>query len=222
MSALKLAEHFVSINGEGQLVGALALFLRFAGCNLKCDWCDTMWANEKDAPYELASISRLTDIAQSAIDQYDLHCVTLTGGDPLLQEDIDKLIFSLTKLGLRVEIETNGAVPIEPFMKKCRPVFTMDYKLPSSRMERFMHTDNIALLKQWDTLKFVCASRTDLERAAEIIEEYKPLCPVFFSPVFGRIEPAEIVEFMKEKRLGDARLQLQMHKFIWSPDKRGV
>ena len=113
MSALKLAEHFVSINGEGQLAGALALFLRFAGCNLKCDWCDTMWANEKDAPYELASISRLTDIAQSAIEQYDLHCVTLTGGEPLLQEDIDKLIFSLTKLGLRVEIETNGAVPIE-------------------------------------------------------------------------------------------------------------
>jgi 7-carboxy-7-deazaguanine synthase len=98
----------------------------------------------------------------------------------------------------------------------------MDYKLPSSRMERFMHTDNIALLKQWDTLKFVCASRTDLERAAEIIEEYKPLCPVFFSPVFGRIEPAEIVEFMKEKRLGDARLQLQMHKFIWDPEERGV
>ena len=222
MSGMKLAESFVSINGEGQLSGALALFLRFTGCNLNCDWCDTKWANEKDAPYELASISRLTNIAKQAIEQYDLHCVTLTGGEPLLQEDIDKLIFSLTKLGLRVEIETNGAVPIAPFMKPCRPVFTVDYKLPSSRMEHHMHTDNIPLLRECDTLKFVCASRTDLERAAEIIEEYKPLCPVIFSPVFGRIEPAEIVEFMKEKRLGDARLQLQMHKFIWSPDKRGV
>ena len=162
MSSLKLAESFVSINGEGQQAGALALFLRFTGCNLKCDWCDTAWANEKGAPFELASISRLTG------------------------------------------------------------VFTVDYKLPSSRMERHMFTDNIPLLKEWDTLKFVCGSRQDLYRVAEVIEEYKPLCTVLLSPVFGRIEPAEIVEFMKEKRLGKARLQLQLHKLIWSPDERGV
>ncbi|WP_028511317.1 putative 7-carboxy-7-deazaguanine synthase QueE [Ruminococcus sp. NK3A76] len=222
MSSLKLAESFVSINGEGQQAGALALFLRFTGCNLKCDWCDTAWANEKGAPFELASISRLTGIARDAIEKYDLHCVTLTGGEPLLQEGIDELILALTKLGLRVEIETNGSVDIRPFMEKCRPVFTVDYKLPSSRMERHMFTDNIPLLKEWDTLKFVCGSRQDLYRAAEVIEEYKPLCTVLLSPVFGRIEPAEIVEFMKEKRLGKARLQLQLHKLIWSPDERGV
>ena len=139
-----------------------------------------------------------------------------------MQEGIDELILALTKLGLRVEIETNGSVDIRPFMEKCRPVFTVDYKLPSSRMERHMFTDNIPLLKEWDTLKFVCGSRQDLYRVAEVIEEYKPLCTVLLSPVFGRIEPAEIVEFMKEKRLGKARLQLQLHKLIWSPDERGV
>ncbi len=222
MSSLRLAEHFVSINGEGQLAGVLALFLRFTGCNLRCGWCDTMWANGKNAPHELASVSRLTDIARDAIEQQGVRCVTLTGGEPLLQEGIEELIVALTRLGLRVEIETNGSVPIEPFMKKCRPVFTVDYKLPSSGMERYMHTDNIPLLKEWDTLKMVCGSRADLYRAAEVIREYKPICPVFLSPVFGRIEPAEMVEFMKEQKLGDVRLQLQLHKLIWSPDERGV
>lgn len=222
MSALKLAESFVSINGEGQMAGALALFLRFTGCNLKCDWCDTKWANEKDAPYELATVSRLADIAKAAIEQQGVQCVTLTGGEPLLQEGMEDLILALTKLGLRVEIETNGSVPIEPFMKRCRPVFTVDYKLPSSRMERYMHTDNIALLKEWDTLKFVCGSRADLYRAAEVMKEYEPQCTVFLSAVFGRISPDEIVEFMKEQKLGRARLQLQLHKYIWDPEKRGV
>ena len=219
MSAFKLAEHFVSINGEGQLAGALALFLRFAGCNLRCDWCDTSWANGEDAPYELVGIPWLVEIANKAIEEHGVQTVTLTGGE---QKDMVKLIHALIGLGMRVEIETNGAVPIEPFMREHRPVFTVDYKLPSSGMERYMHTENIALLRECDTLKLVCGSRADLDRAAEVIEEYKPQCPVFLSPVFGRIEPAEMVEFMKAHRLGTVRLQLQLHKFIWDPEKRGV
>ena len=219
---LKLAEHFVSINGEGQLAGTLALFLRFAGCNLHCDWCDTGWANVKDAPFELAGIPRLTDIARRAIEEHGVRNVTLTGGELLLQDNIGLLIHALTKLGLRVEIETNGSVPIEPFMREHRPVFTVDYKLPSSRMERYMHTENIGLLREWDTLKLVCGSREDLYRAKEVIEKYKPQCPVYLSPVFGRIDPAGMVEFMKENKLGNVRLQLQLHKFIWDPQERGV
>ena len=85
-----------------------------------------------------------------------------------------------------------------------------------------MFTDNIPLLKEWDTLKFVCGSAQDLKRAAEIIEQFKPACAVLLSPVFGRIEPVEIVEFMKAHKLGTVRLQLQLHKIIWHPDKRGV
>jgi 7-carboxy-7-deazaguanine synthase len=183
-----------------------------------------MWANEKNAPHELASVSRLTDIARDAIEQQGVRCVTLTGGEPLLQEGIEELIVALTRLGLRVEIETNGSVPIEPFMKKCRPVFTVDYKLPSSGMEEFMCRNNFRLLNCHDTVKFVSGSMEDLERAAEIIEQYRltERCHVYISPVFGEIEPADIVEFMEERNMNGVRLQLQLHKFIWEPTRRGV
>lgn len=219
-STFKLAEHFISINGEGQRAGELALFLRFTGCNLQCAWCDTAWANAKDAPYTLVSIKKLTEIAEQAIAS-GVRNVTLTGGEPLLQPNIEKLLDRLKYLAVRVEIETNGAVSLAPFAKR-GAVFTMDYKLPSSRMERHMCTENFALLHEWDTVKFVCGSRADLNRAAEILEQYQPKCAVYLSPVFGAIEPAEMVEFMKERGLGSVRLQLQLHKFIWPPEARGV
>ena len=221
MENFKLAEHFISINGEGRCAGELALFLRFAGCNLRCDWCDTAWACGKDVPHEAASLSRLTQIAEDAAAQ-GVRNVTLTGGEPLLQENIGELIGRLGRgLGLRVEIETNGAVPLRDF-QQCGGVFTMDYKLPSSKMERFMCTENFALLKEWDCVKFVCGSRADVFRAKEIAEEYHPQCPLYLSPVFGRIDPAEIVDIMKEEKMGRFRLQLQLHKFIWDPMARGV
>lgn len=225
MGTFRLAEHFVSINGEGRLAGELALFLRFTGCNLRCDWCDTMWANEKDAPYTIMNTSSLVKIAQQAYEEYGVRNVTLTGGEPLLQEDLPELCGRIAGLGLNIEIETNGAVPLEPFLsdkRTGRPVITMDYKLPSSKMEKHMCTDNFRYLKYFDTLKFVCGSRADLNRAAEIIEEYKPECMIYLSPVFGRIEPAEMVEFMKERKLGNVRLQLQLHKMIWDPEMKGV
>ena len=216
----KLAEHFVSINGEGQCAGELALFLRFAGCNLRCDWCDTAWACGKDAPHTVVSLSDLAKIAEDAAAD-SVRNVTLTGGEPLLQDNIRTVMEQLCGMGLRVEIETNGAVPLEPFIG-CGAVFTMDYKLPSSNMERFMHTENFALLHPQDTVKFVCGSKEDVLRAKEIAAQYKPECPLYLSPVFGRIEPAEIVEIMKAERMGNFRLQLQLHKFIWDPMARGV
>ncbi|WP_294489393.1 putative 7-carboxy-7-deazaguanine synthase QueE [uncultured Ruminococcus sp.] len=220
-SKFSLAEHFISINGEGQRAGELALFLRFTGCNLRCAWCDTLWAVDHDAPHEDVSLDELLDIARQAYGQC-VKNVTLTGGEPLLQKDIAGLIKELLHIGLRVEVETNGAVDISPFICDGRPVFTMDYKLPSSGMEKTMMTANLALLTESDTLKFVCASHKDLDRAYEIIQKYAPVCRVYLSPVFGNIEPAEIVEFMKDKQLGEVRLQLQLHKFIWDPQKRGV
>ena len=218
----QLAEHFISINGEGRCAGELALFLRFAGCNLRCDWCDTAWACGKDAPCEAVGLPRLMKIAEDAAAQ-GVRNVTLTGGEPLLQEGIGELIHSLgRKLGLRTEIETNGAVPLAPFIKEAGGVYTMDYKLPSSKMERFMCTENFALLREWDCVKFVCGSRADVFRAKEIAEQFQPRCPLYLSPVFGRIDPAEIVEIMKEQHMGNFRLQLQLHKFIWDPNERGV
>lgn len=216
----KLAEHFVSINGEGQCAGELALFLRFAGCNLRCDWCDTAWACGKDAPHEAVTLPDLARIAEDAAAD-GVRNVTLTGGEPLLQENIRAVMEQLCGMGLRVEVETNGAVPLEPFIG-CGAVFTMDYKLPSSNMERFMHTENFALLHPQDTVKFVCGSREDVFRAKEIAAQYQPECPLYLSPVFGRIGPAEIVEIMKNEFMGNFRLQLQLHKFIWDPMARGV
>ena len=216
----RLAEHFISINGEGRCAGELALFLRFAGCNLRCDWCDTAWACGKDAPHETVTLSRITEIAADAVRR-GVRNVTLTGGEPLLQEHIRAAAEQLCSMGLRVEIETNGAVPLAPF-RDCGGVFTMDYKLPSSNMEQHMCTENFALLRESDCVKFVCGSRKDVLRAKEIAELYKPQCPLYLSPVFGRIDPAEIVEIMKEQRMGSFRLQLQLHKFIWDPTARGV
>ena len=220
---MRVAEKFISINGEGTRAGELAVFVRFTGCNLRCSYCDTMWANEPGCPYEEMSPAQICEYVRST----GIKNVTLTGGEPLLQKDMDKLISLLiSKCGVRVEIETNGAVDLRPFaeLPEGRPLFTMDYKLPSSGYEDRMIAENFSVLEKEDTVKFVSGSRADLERAGEIVEKYGLLdrCHVYFSPVFGRIEPAEIVDFMLNKRMNKARIQIQMHKVIWDPNERGV
>lgn len=222
MGRFRLAEHFVSINGEGQRAGELALFLRFTGCNLRCAYCDTMWANDPDAPHTLCTVQELLTIAQES----GIVNVTLTGGEPLLQPGIAELIEALLQAGRRVEIETNGSAALAPILEQLtrRPSFTMDYKLPASGMESQMCTENLPLLTQCDTLKFVCGSLEDMERAAEIIGEYDlaERTKVYFSPVFGQIDPKDMVDYMKQHRMNGMRLQLQLHKFIWDPNERGV
>ncbi len=221
MSMFRVVERFVSINGEGAAAGELAVFLRFAGCDLQCSYCDTAWANRPDVPVTLYTAEELADWAEST----GIHNVLLTGGEPLLQPEIGTLIGKLGEKGHRVEIETNGSVPLAPFAACVpRPVFTMDYKLPGSGMEHAMLTENFRYLQPQDAVKFVCGSREDLERARRILRQFSldKLCHVFFSPVFGSIEPVEIVQFMMEHRMDHVRVQLQLHKYIWHPDTRGV
>lgn len=217
-----VVETFVSINGEGYRVGQLALFIRFRGCNLNCAYCDTQWANEKDCP---ALEMTLEDILET-IRASGVKNVTLTGGEPLLRHGMAELLTAIGELeGVSCEIETNGSVPVKPFLTiPNRPSFTMDYKLSASGMEKKMCRENFSLLEGKDTVKFVCGSREDLERAVEVIEEYKLIetCHVYLSPVFGMIEPADMVEFMKERHLNGVNLQIQMHKVIWPPEMRGV
>lgn len=218
---MHVIESFVSINGEGTRAGELAVFIRFRGCNLRCSYCDTLYANEPDAP----CVEQTPADVYAYIRSTGVTNVTLTGGEPLLEPEIkDLLALLLADDRLSVEIETNGAVDLAPFCGDKRPLFTMDYKLPSSGCERAMKTENFSLLQPEDTVKFVSGSRADLDRALEIIQKCDLLdrCHVYFSPVFGAIEPVEIVNFMTEHRLNRARLQLQMHKFIWDPMKRGV
>ena len=126
-----VAEKFVSINGEGQKAGQLAVFIRFAGCNLRCSYCDTKWANDFDLKGENLTAEQILEYVLDT----GVHNVTLTGGEPLLRPEIEELISMLVKAGLWVEIETNGSVPLKPLEKDSRPHFTMDYKTPSSNME---------------------------------------------------------------------------------------
>ncbi len=218
---LPVVEKFISINGEGAHAGELAAFIRFRGCNLCCSYCDTCWANTENAPAEYESADELARwVAETGV-----HNVTLTGGEPLLHKEAGELAELLIEKGCRVEIETNGSISLERLAAaKSRPVFTMDYKLPSSGMEEFMCKNNFRLLGCHDTVKFVSGSTDDLERAAELIEEYRltERCHVFISPVFGEIDPADIVSFMEEHMMNGVRLQLQLHKFIWEPTRRGV
>lgn len=217
-----LVERFVSINGEGPKAGQLALFLRFPGCNLQCSYCDTAWANADSAPREWLSLAALSAcVLRAGVSQ-----VTITGGEPLMRNDMSRLLSTLSGLpNIQVEVETNGSIPLDPFLAAAPAVsFTMDYKLPSSGMESRMHLENLHLLRPTDSLKFVCGSRSDLIRAAALVQEYKlqTRTMVFLSPVFGQIEPLEMVEFMKAEGLSGLRLQLQLHKFIWPPEERGV
>ena len=219
----KVAELFVSINGEGTRAGELAAFVRLCGCNLRCSYCDTMWANSAEAPHTKMTAREI----RSALLETGVKNVTLTGGEPLIHEGAEELLMCLLEDDrLSVEIETNGSVNISGFLKsKYRPLFTLDYKLPSSGMENSMCLEeNLPYLTRDDTIKFVTGSTQDLECAAELIEKYELCgrCHVYLSPVFGKIAPADMVEFMREKNLDGVRLQLQLHKFIWAPDKKGV
>ena len=219
---LDVAEMFVSINGEGTLAGQLAVFVRFSGCNLCCSYCDTMWANQSDTPCRTMTAEEI----YNEICKMGIRNVTLTGGEPLNRNDIFELMELLAKDSrLYVEIETNGSIPLKPFLSiKNRPSMTMDYKLPSSGMEHSMYTENLNLLDSRDTVKFVSGSIGDLERAREIINEYKltDRCAVYLCPVFGKIEPSTIVEYMKQNQMNGVTLQLQMHKIIWNPNAKGV
>ena len=218
---MKVVEKFVSINGEGKRAGELAVFIRFKGCNLACSYCDTTWANEPGCEYEEMSPEEIA----SYIKETGVRNVTLTGGEPLLQKDISELIDEIFKLeGSRVEIETNGSVDIETVKTSKRPDFTLDYKLPSSGCEYKMNLNNYKQVKANDTVKFVVGNRQDLDKAKDIIEEYNlaEKCNVYLSPVFGLIEPKEIVEYMIDNKMNNVRLQIQMHKVIWNPNERGV
>ena len=152
--------------------------------------------------------------------------VTITGGEPLLQENIEIFLKKLAENPeINVEIETNGSINLKRFGEiKNAPSFTMDYKLPKSNMEKFMDLENFKYLKEKDTVKFVVSNIDDLERAREIIEKYSLVekCAVYISPVFGKIELSSMVDFMKKYKMNGVNMQLQIHKIIWDPETKGV
>lgn len=217
---MRVVEIFNSIDGEGIRAGKLATFIRLAGCNLRCSYCDTAYAQELSQGQNL-SIAEIC----SQVKAHGYKNITLTGGEPLLHEGVYDLVCELNKQGHQVNIETNGSIDIEPYTQLPDTIVTMDYKCPSSGCEQQMNVENLELLGVHDVLKFVVAE-TDFVAVRKILKRYKILAQVFLSPVFGKVKPSQLVEFLKrlnEERLADnVRVQLQMHKYIWNPQERGV
>jgi len=216
---MQVIEKFVSINGEGLKQGELATFIRFANCNLRCSFCDTKYSFENPKWTE-ESIDELVDYCL----KQNVKNITLTGGEPLIQKDVDILMLRLSRHGFNVEIETNGSINIKDFLNIPNVSFTLDYKLPVSLMEHKMDISNYEYVTKNDSVKFVCGTKEDLNKALEIMNKYdlinKTNCMI--SPVFGMIELPSIVDFLISNNLNNVRLCLQIHKIIWDPNKRGV
>ena len=216
---MRVIEKFVSINGEGLKQGELALFIRFAGCNLRCAYCDTKYSFENPKYVEMTPEELL-----ECANKENVKNITLTGGEPLIQEDIYELMSLLSDAGFNIEVETNGSIDISKFIGISNVSFTLDYKTPVSGMENHMNTNNYGFITKKDSIKFVCGTKDDLKRSLEVMKKYdlinKTNCLI--SPVFGMIRLEDIVDFLKDNNLNGVRMCLQIHKIIWDPNKRGV
>lgn len=209
---MEINEIFYSIQGEGKWAGLPNIFIRTCGCNLRCSFCDTTYAYEDGK--ELS-----TDEILNQISKYSCKYVCITGGEPLLQDDIIDLVDLLTKNNYKICIETNGSINIKKISNKKSLMISLDIKCPSSKMQENNKFENISLLRKNDQLKFVIKDKKDYEYAKNIVNEYKPTCNVFFQPVWGN-NPIIIAKWIIDDKL-NVKLGLQLHKIIWG-EKRGV
>lgn len=233
---MKIVEIFKSIEGEGIRTGRVCTFVRSFGCPLRCSYCDSMYANEKE-PDQIILDLGVDEIVQECRNLKTPY-VTLTGGEPLIQKDVNELIEKLLEEGFEVNIETSGACDISTVSEYLdgkkkgflmnNLIFTVDYKSYTSKCTGLMIMDNfIKYVKPADVVKFVVGTPQDLDQMKHIVEvikeNRKELQPHFFvSPIFGMIEPKDIVEYLKENDLFDIQFQMQIHKIIWDPNRRGV
>ena len=183
-------EIFSSIDGEGIRTGELATFIRLAGCNLRCRYCDTEYALDNNSGSEM----NITEILNE-VKKYKNRNITLTGGEPLAHKETNKLIEELIKNNYFVNIETNGSIDIEPYIGKC--LITMDYKCKSSLMEKTMLISNLEKLSETDVLKFVINSE-DFDCIEKILRDFNIKSYIYISPIFNEINLPDIVEFMKK------------------------
>ncbi len=213
---LKVSEIFHSIQGESSFAGCPCAFVRLSGCNLRCSYCDTRYAYDDGVAMEVSEILRRVDACTCDL-------VEVTGGEPLLQSEASRLVRELADRGLRVLVETNGSMDISPL--DVRSIVIMDVKCPSSGQSHCNDLANLGRLRPGDEVKFVIADRADYEFAREVVLGMRPgegkQNVKHFSPVFGRMEPSCLAEWILEDRLC-VRLNLQLHKVIWGPSQRGV
>jgi 7-carboxy-7-deazaguanine synthase len=212
---LKINEIYHSIQGESTSAGRPCVFIRLTYCNLRCTYCDTEYAfyEGKDM-----SVQQVID----EIEKYKCKLVEITGGEPLVQvEECLELMKRLNDLDYEVMIETGGSLSIKEIDSRVKII--MDLKCPSSGMEKKNLYENVQYLKSTDELKFVIGNREDYEWSVEKLNKYhlQGKCEILFSVVFGELEPVDLVNWILEDKL-DVRFQLQMHKYIWHPETKGV
>lgn len=213
---MKVCEIFSSIEGEGKRAGALCTFVRLVGCNLRCSYCDTTYS------YEGGFDMSILDIVSEVVE-YGNRCVTITGGEPLIHAGINELIHCLVSRGFEVNVETNGSQMIRELYWADNVFYTTDFKCFSSGQSEKMNMMNFDLAIPEDVFKFVVGDLCDLEQARNIVKLFPTRATIYFSPVWGKMDPKTIVEFIKnEPCLKDVRVQVQLHKIIWDPELRGV
>ena len=214
LPSLNITEIFHSIQGESTRAGQPCVFIRLTGCPLRCTWCDTTYAF-----YGGTMMPMETILAQ--VRSYDCSLVEVTGGEPLHQPGSLVLLTELCQAGFQVLLETSGACDISQV--DTRVSIILDVKCPGSGMMDRMRWDTLTHLSRKDEVKFVLKDRNDYEWARDIIEHYALAnrCPVHMSPVHGVLHLQSLAEWILKDRL-PVRVQLQLHKFIWDPQTRGV
>jgi len=210
---LKVNEIFYSIQGESSYAGRPCVFVRLTGCNLRCSYCDTQYAYDKGDQLEIDQIVR-------RVLSHHCRLVEVTGGEPLTQDDAPRMIHGLLEQGLEVLLETNGSQDIGPIDGNC--VKIIDIKCPSSGEEGSNDFRNLNRLTEKDEIKFVIGCREDYAYAKKLLGTRDfTNNKVHFSPVSGKMDPKILAEWILHDHL-DVRLQLQLQKIIWGPEKTGV
>lgn len=211
---LDVNEIFYSIQGESTLAGRPCVFIRLSHCNLRCSYCDTGYAFGDG---ELMSVESVI----GRVRAFGCNLVEVTGGEPLLQASSLDLMKALCDEAYEVLLETGGSLDIGKVDPRVRRI--VDFKTPSSLMEDKNLWENVRFLKQTDEVKFVIGDKGDYEWAKEKIMRHNLTgsSPVLMAPVFGKLKPLTLSEWILKDRL-DVRLQLQLHKYIWKPEEKGV
>jgi 7-carboxy-7-deazaguanine synthase len=211
---LVVNEIFHSIQGESSFVGLPTVFVRLAGCNLRCEWCDSAYAFEKGDAMEVREVLE-------RVESYNCKLVEITGGEPLLQSDVIRLMDELLDRDYEVLLETGGSLPIEDVPAGVRRI--IDVKCPGSGFSDANRWDNLEHLRQGDEIKFVLEGRADYDWAVACISErgLAGRWPLIFSPVHGRLDPGEMAGWVLRDRL-PVRVQVQLHRILWPGVERGV
>ncbi len=206
---LKVNEIFKSIQGESSYAGLPCSFIRLTGCNLRCNYCDTVYAYEKGIDMGMEEILEDMELLGCSL-------IEITGGEPLLQETTPEFVRELLRQGYKVLVETNGSLNIDLLPEGA--IRIMDIKCPGSGMSEKMDWKNIERLKDTDEVKFVLSSREDYDWAKEVIDRYElqKRAKVLLGIAFGRMEPRPLAYWILQDGL-EVRLQLQLHRYIWPP-----